>query len=262
MSVTITWANYLPGIGMLAVGLGAMALWYLLKRPKLRYFAFGAILWAVAIIPKYIMDFTITGPFQSFLLQHLSLTAVLAVMSLYLGLRTGLFESGFTYLAVKYTKLSKMDFNEAMALGIGFGGIEAIYLGILSLLTIYVLMSQPGLASLLPPEQLAVSFIPIPILERLFTLFCHVFATVLVVYAVKLNDLRWLALSILFKTALDGALLPLQHVFGTGLSGIYIIEGYVAVLGIIALAGIYWFAKKYSGGVPNAHKAGDTDTGH
>jgi len=262
MSIAITWVNFLPGIGMLALGLGAMALWYFVKRPKLRYFAFGAILWAVAIIPKYIMDFTITQPIQSALLQNMPVAAVLAIMSLYVGLRTGLFESGFTYLAVKYTKLSQMDFNEAMALGIGFGGVEAIYTAILSLLTMAVLMAQPALASLIPPEQLAVSFIPVPILERLFTLFCHVFATILVVYAVKLNDLRWLGLSILFKTVLDGALLPLQHVFGTGLSGIYIIEGYVAVLGIIALAGIYWFAKRYSGGVPNAHKAGDTDTGH
>ncbi len=262
MSIVITWINFLPGIGMLAVGLGAMALWYLLKRPKLRYFAFGAILWAVAIIPKYIMDFTVTQPIQSILLQNMSVTAVLAVMSLYLGLRTGLFESGFTYLAVKYTRLSRMDFNEAMALGLGFGGFEAIYIGALSLLTIATLMAQPALASLIPPEQLAVSFIPVPVWERLFTLFCHVFTTILAVYAVKLNDLRWLALSILFKTALDGALLPLQHVFGTGLSGVYIIEGYVAVLGIIALAGIYWFAKKYSGGVQNAHKARDTDTGH
>jgi uncharacterized membrane protein YhfC len=249
-------------MGMLTVGLGAMALWYLLKRPKLRYFAYGAILWAVAIIPKYIMDFTITQPIQSILLRDLSATAVLAAMSLYVGLRTGLFESGFTYLAVKYTKLSRMGFNEAMALGLGFGGIEAIFVGILSLLTIATLMAQPVLAIFLPPEQLAISFIPVPILERLFTLFCHVFATLLAVYAVKLNDLRWLALSILFKTALDGALLPLQHAFGTGLSGIYIVEGYVAVLGIIALAGIYWFAKKYSGGVPDAHKAGDPDPGH
>lgn len=262
MSIAITWVNFLPGIGMLAVGLGAMALWYLVKRPKLRYFAFGAILWAIAIIPKYIMDYTITQPFQSMLLASMPLMAVLLVMSLYVGLRTGLFESGFTYLAVKYTRLSRMDFNEAMALGIGFGGIEAIYVGVLSLLTIATLMAQPGLANLIPPEQLAVSFIPVPILERLFALFCHVFATMLAVYAVKLNDLRWLALSILFKTALDGALLPLQHVFGTGLSGIYIIEGYVAVLGIIALAGLCWFARKYAGGEPDAHKTGDPDTGH
>jgi uncharacterized membrane protein YhfC len=196
---------------MFAVGLGAMALWYLLKRSKLRYFAFGGVLWAAAIIPKYIMDFTVTQPFQSSLLQYMSLTAVLAVMSLYVGLRTGLFESGITYLAVKYTSLSKMDFNEAMALGIGFGGTEAIYIGVTSFASMYVLMLQPGLASLIPPEQLAVSFIPVPILERLFVLFCHVFATILAVYAVKLNDLRWLALSIIYKTVLDGALLPLQY---------------------------------------------------
>ncbi len=262
MSTEITWVNFLPGTGMLAVGLGAMALWYLLKRPKLRYFAFGAMLWAAAIIPKYIMDFTVTQPFQAILLRNMPVTAVLAAMSLYVGLRTGLFESGITYLAVKYTKLSQIGFNEAMALGVGFGGVEAIYTAALSLLSMAALMAQPGLVSLVPPEQLAVSFIPVPIWERLFTLFCHVFATILAVYAVKLNDLRWLALSILYKTALDGALLPLQYVFGKGLSGIYIIEAFVAVMGIIGLGGIYWFAGKYSGGVPDAHQAGDTDTGH
>jgi uncharacterized membrane protein YhfC len=50
-------------------------------------------------------------------------------MSLYFGLRTGIFESGITYVAVKKTGLSRTTFDEAIALGIEFGGIEAIILG-------------------------------------------------------------------------------------------------------------------------------------
>ncbi len=258
----ITWVNLLPGLGMIAVGIGAMALWYFFKGTKLRYFGYGAILWAIAIIPKVIMDFTITQPIQAMLFDTFSVIVVVLIMSLYVGLRTGLFESGFTYLVVKHTKLSGINFDEAVALGIGFGGAEAIIIGLTSLLGMMTLMSQPDLAASIPPEQLAISFIPIPILERLFTLFCHVFATVLVVYAVKLSDLRLLWLSVAFKTALDGALPILEYFVGRDMSGIYITETYVTALGIIALVGMFVLANKYSGGVPDAHKVRDTDTGH
>lgn len=229
---------------MLAVGFGAMLLWFLLKDKKpvyFKYYLLGAVFWTIAILPKYVMDYTITTPFVNTLSSSLPILAVVIIMALYYGLRTGLFESGFTYLILKHTRLSKMNFNEVVALGIGFGGIEAIFIGGQWLSGIGPMLISP----LDPTSYLGVW-------ERLFTLFCHVFSVVLVVYAVKLRKQFLLWLSVAYKTMLDGALILFLHFLGNGLNSAYVIEAFVAVMGFIGLIGLYWMSKKYEGDHPKA----------
>ena len=234
---------------MMAVGAGAMAFWYLKYRTGIEYFFIGGILWAVAVGVKLAMDLTITLPLQAALLVNLPVLAVVAIMSLYVGLRTGFLESGITYLAVRYTSLSGSGFNEAVALGIGFGGTEAIVLGAFSLMNVLALLLVPELQASLTPDVLAqfsVAFIPVPIVERLFTLFIHIFAVVLVVYAVRSGELLWLWLSILLKTITDGPLPLFNYYLGSsGVLSVLPVEAYVAALGIISLAGLVWIGKRF-----------------
>ncbi|MCD1294765.1 YhfC family intramembrane metalloprotease [Methanocella sp. CWC-04] len=249
--------NLLSGAGMVTVGVAAIAYWYLKKKPGLEYFFYGGIFWAIAIGIKLAMDLTISQPLQKFLLANMSILPFLILISLYVGVRTGLFESGITYIVVKMTKLSKMNFNEAIAVGIGFGGAEAIVLGLLSMLSIMTYILMPDLVSTLSAEvqdQFSLKYMPLPIIERTFTLLCHVFATLLAIYAVKLNDLRWLGVSVLFKTALD-AVIPIAGYYLTGFSGTVLIEGYVVLLGILAYIGTIWFKNKYVAGERDAYKA-------
>jgi uncharacterized membrane protein YhfC len=236
---------------MMAVGAGAMAYWYLKYRTGIQYFLIGGILWAVAIGIKLAMDLTITPVIQGALLASLPVLTVVIIMSLYVGLRTGFFESGITYLVVKYTSLSRSGFEEAVALGIGFGGTEAIVLGFLSFANILALVLVPELQASLTEDviaQFSVAFIPVPIIERLFTLFIHVFAVVLVVYSVRVRELLWLWLSILLKTITDGPL-PLFNYYlkPFGILAYLPIEVYIAVLGIISLAGLFWIKKRFLG---------------
>lgn len=247
---------------MILVGLAAIFYWYFKKRTGIEYFIFGAIFWALAIVIKLIMDFTITGPMQSALFSSAGLVAMLVIMSLYVGLRTGLLESGITYLCVRYTKLSRIDFDRAMAIGIGFGGAEAIVLGIMSLLSVITYLAVPELIDALPAEsesavlaQFALEMIPVPVIERLFTLFCHVFATVLVVYSVKSAQLIWLGLSIAFKTLLDGVL-PVSHYYLAPMQfGDYLlIEAFIVLMGLVSLWGILWIRKKFVKGGPDAYQ--------
>ena len=98
-----------------------------------RIFSLWRHILGCAIAIKLAMDLTITQPIQSYLKSTLPIIAVLIIMSLYVGLRTGIFESGIVYVAVRYLKLSRMSWNDAVAMGIGFGGAEAIILGALSL---------------------------------------------------------------------------------------------------------------------------------
>ena len=253
--MSISWLNYLPGIAMLAVGFGTAALWYIIKRAKpimALYFLLGALLWAVAIAPKYLLDYTITTPAYVFLAQYFAPVVMLILLSLYVGLRTGFFESGFSYLILKYAGIAqRMGFNEAVMAGIGFGGMEAIFFGAQWLLGANFLFVVPD-----NPLSYLGAF------ERLFALFCHVFATVLVVYAINRKDLRMLWLSIAYKTVLDASIYPFQYVFGKGLEGSLILEGFVAVMGVLGLLGLYWMSKKYAGGPRVAPEAGTADTGH
>jgi uncharacterized membrane protein YhfC len=236
---------------MIAVGAGAMAYWYLKYRTGIQYFLIGGILWAVAIGIKLAMDLTITPAIQGALLASLPVLTVVLIMSLYVGLRTGFLESGITYLVVKYTSLSRSGFKEAVALGIGFGGTEAIILGFLSLANVLTLVLVPELQASLTPDviaQFSIAFIPVPIIERLFTLFIHVFAVVLVVYSVRSRDLLWLWLSILLKTITDGPI-PLFNYYMSppGVLAYLPIEVYIAVLGIVSLAGLFWIRKRFLG---------------
>lgn len=258
----ISLLNLLSGLGMVAVGAFAIIYWHIKKRAGAEYFLYGALLWAITISIKVVMDLTITGPLQSFLASSLPVVTTIAAISLYVGLRTGLLESGITYAVIRWTKLSRMDFNQAIALGIGFGGSEAIVLGLISLISVLAFIMVPELLNTLPPEsrasileQYTAKFIPIPVIERLFTLICHVFATILVVYAVKLDDLRWLALSIILKTVLDGVI-PVWNYYARpiGFGDYIIIETFIMAMGIVSLAGIYWI-KKYMERGHNAHQA-------
>jgi len=233
----------------MVVGAGAMAFWYLKYQTGIQYYLIGGILWAGAIGIKLAMDVSVTQPIQAALLASLPVLAVLVIMSLYVGLRTGFLESGITYLVVKHTPLARSGFREAVALGIGFGGTEAIVLGFLSFASILSLVLVPDLQAALSPDalaQLSAAFIPVPIVERFFTLFIHVFAVVLVVYAVRSRELLWLWLSIFLKTITDGPLPLLNYYLKPfGVLAFLPIEVYIAALGIISVAGLFWLKKRF-----------------
>ncbi|WP_254591220.1 YhfC family glutamic-type intramembrane protease [Methanocella conradii] len=208
--------NLSSGLGMVLVAVVAIAYWHIKKRPKAVYYAYGALFWAIAIVIKVVMDLTVSGPLYSWLYAFMPVEGAVAAAGLYLGLRTGIIENGIAYLGVKYSRLKEMGFKDAVAVGIGFGGIEAIVLGLLSLLTVVTLLMSPALVSLLPQssiEQFEPLFMPLPVVERLFMLFGHAFATALAIYAVKLADLKWLGIAVLYKTLIDGSL-PLFRTTG------------------------------------------------
>lgn len=257
--------NLLPGLLMMAVAVIAAVYWYWKKHSKVIYFVAGALFWVVAIAIKVIMDLTVSQPLYAWLGASLPIDAAVLASGLYLGLRTGILENGMIYAGTLYSKLKNMSFDDAVAVGTGFGGIEALILGALSVLTVATILAQPTLFLLLPlssQQQFEPLFMPLPVIERIFTLFCHVFATVLTIYAVKLADLKWLGIALVFKTVLDGVLIPFEHYLGYLGTGMYYpLEAFVVLMGCIALAGLYWFGKKY-GGAAAAPEARAPNTGH
>lgn len=239
----------LSPIGMIVAGLAAVFWWKASSKVKWKYFLFGAVLWVLAIAPKFLMDMTITRPFYMMLSAY-GEAALLIGLGLYVGLRTGFFESGFSYIAVAKTKFRKMKLKEALAFGIGFGSIEAIALGVVGFLNIIAFVLDPSLASLLPLEQQASLDLPTvivlaPIIERASAIAIHVFGSLLVVYAVAKKKINYLFASILFKTFVDGIVPLLGYAFDlSSVAGMFTAEIPIVALGLISIYGAKWVAKK------------------
>ncbi len=242
----VGWLNLLSGAGMIAVGAIAVYLWR--RRAGAVYFLYGALFWMAAIAIKLVMDFTVTAPFRE-LLPHTWVAAL--TIGLYYGLRTGLFESGIPYLSARLSRL-KPTFDQAVAIGIGFGAAEAILLGLGSLVNVLVFITMPEVISSYPQAtqdalqmQLSLAFIPIPVIERLTVLFCHIFATVLALYAIKAGW-KWLALSIAIGVLLDGSIFWFAYFIpSSSFAYTAVIEAFVAAIGVASLYGLYLLKKRY-----------------
>lgn len=231
---------------MIAVGAIAIYLWR--RRAGAEYFLFGALFWMAAIAVKLVMDFTMTVPFRD-LLPH-TLAGTLTV-GLYYGLRTGLFESGIPYITARVARL-RPTFGQAVAIGIGFGAAEAILLGFGSLANVLLFIVLPDLISSYPQAtqdtlqmQFSLAFIPIPVIERLSVLFCHIFATVLALYAIRAGW-KWLALSMMIGVLLDGSIFWFGYFIpSSSFAYTAVLEAFVAVTAVASIAGLYVLKKRY-----------------
>ncbi|MEM2905262.1 MAG: YhfC family glutamic-type intramembrane protease [Candidatus Bathyarchaeia archaeon] len=241
------------GVGMVSVGLLAWIWWA--PRARFRFFLYGGLLWAAAIAVKLVMDLTVTQPFSQQLSTAVGQGLLASVtLGLYVGLRTGLLECGFPYVAALMTRLREAAWREVFAVGLGFGAFEAVLLGVQSLLNVATIMLNPSVLDSLPPGQreavvrqlsYGAAVVPAPILERAFTLVAHLFATVLAVYAAKASKLSLLAASILYKTVLDGPIPIFGYVVPErGLLELYLIEAYLGALALVAALGLFWFRKR------------------
>ena len=237
----------LSGIGMLLVGAIAPLLWWWRKKIEIKFFLYGLLLWVIAISPKYIMDLTLTNYLSNYL-RGFGDAVYVILAGLYVGLRTGLLESGLSYLIILKTKIKEINLNQAIAVGIGFGSTEALFLGFSSFMNVLVFLLYPDFINKIPESQREVILqqlnqpsivIPAPILERTFILVIHVFAILLIFYAIRKADIRYLVTSVLYKTVTDGSIPAFKTYLDLNIpQNIYLVELYFGILALIGLLGI------------------------
>ena len=221
----------------------------------LKVFGVGAVSWLSAIIAKLVMDLTITPTLFSSTGGYSALALAIS-LGIYLGLRSGIFENGLSFIWAKRMRLKGASYDEVIAFGLGFAGIEAFFLGISSFLNIFVLVSNPNLFGTLTPEtQQALSqqfalgplLIGAPLIERLAVLFIHVFSTVLVFKTINEGTSTYIIMAILYKTAVDGLVPILNLLVSTPtLFGIYMIEVPFVLLGILGWVGLIRYKETYT----------------
>jgi uncharacterized membrane protein YhfC len=234
---------------MALIGILAIALWRGRGKARWAYFAIGAIVWVGAIAAKAAMDFTITPILVAYVGGY-SAAAYLALLGAYYGLRTGLLESGLSYIAA-LRRLRGASWEEAVAFGVGFGGIEAIALGLPNIVSILVLYFNPILIEQLPASvqrQLGLPTVVIfaPMMERLFSLLIHILGSLLAIYAAKERKPSYLAASVLYKALVDGIIPALgQSVDVTTVQGIYLAETPFVAIGLLTILCLRWMRRRY-----------------
>ena len=231
--------------GMVAVGALSMVYWRRRSGAHGRFFFLGGCFWLLAVIPKYILDLALTTRLSWWLYGSLGLSWTLALLGAYLGVRTGLLESAAAYVAVKRTELRRASVDEVIAAAIGFGGTEALALGLPALLQMATYMVAPGQLELLDwrrhVEMVAQLSAPTwivaaPIIERAFVLPAHVLSFLLIYAYVERGRLRLLLYAFAYKGLLDFPTAYFQWLLAGGsLVTVYWVDVWVALLGCVGL---------------------------
>ena len=206
--------------------------------------------------PKYLMDMYLTPSLSTWAFNSLGLVAALLVVGLYVGLRTGLLESALVLLAFNREGLNDLNVEEVIAFGIGFGALEAIFLGVPSLIQIASFNIYPSLVESLTLDQLMQLLVQLnaptwvvgaPLIERGFTLLAHIYATLLIYSGVRCEDSRYVLMAVAYKSALD-AMVPLMQwlLSSRGFGMVYVVEVWVVIMGLVGLWGSRRLIKEMS----------------
>jgi len=231
---------------MIALGLGLGA--WLARRRKMSWGLFG--IGAATFVASQIGHIPFNGLLLSRVLDGLgwvdmASTGSLIGASALLGLSAGIFEEGARYLMYRFWAKKSRSWDEALMIGAGHGGIEAILLGLLTAYALLQVLALRGvdLATVVPAEQLEIARLQVEAywaapwyasllgaVERAFAICLHLALGMMVLQCFTRREWVWLPLAIGWHALVDGvALVAVQRL------GPYWTEALVGVMAIISL---------------------------
>ena len=238
-------------VGTITVGVAIVWYWKVKARQPMKLFFMGALFWFIAVVLKVIIAVLGNKIILSSIEKLFSPYVADPLKWIYIGLLTGIFECGVILIFLCFIRKNIKTWNNSLAVGLGFGAIESIMVGLESIVIILLVILIPehlpkqileyasGSGSLL--DKLHV------IVERIITIPIHAFATILVIFAIINRQWKWFWLSFIYKTAVDSLaacyLLSFKD-FATTSSGAWITETTFLPFGIIGVIGIIYLFKK------------------
>lgn len=241
--------HFLNGLLMILmpVGLGI----FLSRKLRLgwRLFWIGAATFVLSQVGHIPFNYGLTYLFSAGILPSPPKAWQLAFNALVLGLSAGVWEEGARYATYRWWAKEARSWGEGLMLGAGHGGIEAIILGLLVLLTFINMVVAQGmdLGNLVSAEQLSAAqaqvqaYWSVPwyasllgALERAFTLPFHLAASLLVLQVFVRRQMRWLWLAVGWHALLDGV-----AVYASGIWGAYLVEALLAGFALANLGIIF-----------------------
>lgn len=169
----------------------------------------------------------------------------LLVFALLVGLSSGVFEECGRYLVLRYVSRGARTWREALVFGVGHGGVEAVLLGVLVLISLVQLwiLRDPAQVAALPLEQAGLvqsqveAFWELPwyaamvgCVERLLAMCFHLSAALLVMQTFRRGQVRWLLLAIGWHAVMNAAAIYVASTWG-----LYWAEAALLVLALISV---------------------------
>lgn len=147
----------------------------------------------------------------------------------FLGATAGIFEEVARLLFMKYGMKGRTEFSDGLAFGLGHGGIEAMMLVGLSVISSMVLIALGEVeVSLISYSSLLLGGV-----ERIGAMTFHIGATLVILYGIRQRKGgRFTLLAILLHTILDASVVILPRVFGVG---VIELEGVIMIIAVITL---------------------------
>lgn len=217
--------------------------WWIIRNKKTNWKLFGV--GVLTFIGSQIFHIPVvnglTRAFSTGLIPHVPVGFAPYFNAIVLGLLAGLFEETARWIGYKFLKKSGDSFGAALTLGAGHGGIEAIIIGGIVLVTLVSMMALRATdpASLpLPADQVQLAqaqlqaywsspwFLPLAgAVERIGALMLHISLSIMVWLAYSFRKPLWFWLGVLYHAVIDGAVV-LMSSFGVNM---WIIEAFLIV---------------------------------
>lgn len=235
---------------MICLGLGVGA--WLARRRELPWGLFG--IGAATFVASQVAHV----PFNSLVLNRVlgslgwsdpASTGALISASVLLGLSAGVFEEGARYVMYRFWAKKARTWEEALMIGAGHGGIEAMLLGLLAAYALLQALALRGvdLATVVPADQLETARLQIEAywaapwygallgaLERLFAICLHLSLGVMVLQCFTRRQSLWLPMAIGWHAFVDAAAVAALSRFGA-----YWTEALVGVMALISLVIVF-----------------------
>jgi uncharacterized membrane protein YhfC len=236
---------------MICLGLGLGA--WLARRRKLPWglFGIGAATFVAAEVAHI--------PFNSLVLNRVldalgwsdpKSTGALIGASVLLGLSAGIFEEGARYLMYRFWAKKARSWDEALMIGAGHGGVEAILLGLLAAYALLQALALRGvdLATVVSADRLETARLQLEAywaapwygallgaVERLFAICLHLSLGVMVLQCFTRRQWFWLPLAIGWHAFVDAAAV----VAALAQFGPYWTEALVGLMALISLVIVF-----------------------
>lgn len=198
------------------------------KRKELKPFVVGLLVFFISQIVLRLPILYFILPTQTW---YIKLSVDPYLCSIFLGLTAGIFEEVGRYIGFKYFLKNNRQYKDGLAFGFGHWGVEALLIvGINAV----VLLFNASLAQTTGLTTLNSFLMGI---ERLLTLSLHVGFSMIVLYGIRLNEIKYLFIAIILHGVVDAGLGILPQLINVGILGI---EAYVLIW---ALAFLYLIIK-------------------
>lgn len=247
----------LAGTGMMLVPVITVFFFWRCRRISLwMALGWGAVAWVVAVALKFVCAMPTLSLVRGGIDKLAGPSLGGPLFWLYAGLLTGIFKCGVVWLLVAKTRLRQVDGEQAVAFGIGFGGVEAFLLGAAYFVGVLLTMV---FFDRLPPDvrdEVVRALggspvgIPLPIIERAAALLIHVISCAFIIRAVQTGQWRWFWVAFGYKAVVDGLAAWAVDAWRVreSIGKMALLEAVFCVLALAGLIGLVWVKGK--AGVP------------